>query len=107
MGFPAGSDGKESAYKAGDLGLIPGSGRSPGEGNGNPIQYSCLENPTDSPWGLKRVGYDLATKQQVPHILGFIQYLSFYVWFLSLNIMPSSFIHTVACVLIPFLFKAN
>ena len=46
-GFPGGSDGKESACKAGDLGLIPGSGRSPGEGNGNPLQYSCLENPMD------------------------------------------------------------
>ena len=39
------SDGKVSAYNAGDLGSIPGSGRSPGEGNGNPLQYSCLENP--------------------------------------------------------------
>ena len=45
--FPGGSDGKESASHAGDLGLIPGSGRSPGEGNGNPLQYSCLENPMD------------------------------------------------------------
>ena len=45
--FPGGSDGKASAYSAGDLGLIPGSGRSPGEGNGNPLQYSCLENPMD------------------------------------------------------------
>ena len=43
-GFPDGSDGKESACNAGDLGSIPGSGRSPGEGNGNPLQYSCLEN---------------------------------------------------------------
>ena len=42
---PCGSDGKASAYNAGDLGLIPGSGRSPGEGNGNPLQHSCLENP--------------------------------------------------------------
>ena len=42
-----GSDGKASAYNVGDLGLIPGSGRSPGEGNGNPLQYSCLENPMD------------------------------------------------------------
>ena len=41
--FPA----KASAYNAGDLALIPGSGRSPGEGNGNPLQYSCLENPTE------------------------------------------------------------
>ena len=46
-GFPGGSDGKESAYNAGDQGSIPGSGRSPGEGNGNPLQYSCLENPMD------------------------------------------------------------
>ena len=45
--FPGGSDGKAFAYNAGDLGSIPGSGRSPGEGNGNPFQYSCLENPMD------------------------------------------------------------
>ena len=45
--FPGGSDGKASAYNAGDLGSIPGSGRSPGEGNGNPLQYSCLENSMD------------------------------------------------------------
>ena len=47
MGFPGGSDGKESTCNAGDTGLIPGSGRSPGEGNGYPLQYSCLGNPTD------------------------------------------------------------
>jgi len=47
MGFPHSSLGKESACNAGDLGLIPGSGRSPGEGNGNLLQYSCLENPMD------------------------------------------------------------
>ena len=47
IGFPGGSDGKESACKAGDLGSIPGSGRSPGEGNGYPVQYACLENPMD------------------------------------------------------------
>ena len=45
--FPGGSDGKVSAYNAGDPGSIPGSRRSPGEGNGNPLQYSCLENPMD------------------------------------------------------------
>ena len=45
--FPGGPDGKVSAYNAGDPGSIPGSGRSPGEGNGNPLQYSCLENPMD------------------------------------------------------------
>ena len=47
MDFPGGSDGKAFAYNAGDLGSIPGLGRSPGEGNGNPFQYSRLENPMD------------------------------------------------------------
>ena len=46
-GFLSGSVLKESTYNAGDEGSVPGSGRSPGEGNGNPFQYSCLENPTD------------------------------------------------------------
>ena len=45
--FPVGSDGKESAFNAEDLGSVPGSGRSPGEVDGNPFQYSCLENPMD------------------------------------------------------------
>ena len=57
--FPGGSDGKASVYNAGDLGSIPGLGRFPGEGNGNPFQYSCLENPTDGgawcPWGPKEL----------------------------------------------------
>ena len=47
MDFPGGSDGKASVYNVRDLGLIPGLGRFPGEGNGNPLQYSCLENPMD------------------------------------------------------------
>ena len=47
MGFPGGSEGKASACDAGDPGSILGSGRSPGEGNGNPLQYSCLKNPMD------------------------------------------------------------
>ena len=46
-GFPSGSEGKASVCNAGDLGSIPGLGRSPGEGNGSPLQYSCLENPMD------------------------------------------------------------
>ena len=51
MDFPGGSNGKVSAYNAGGLGSILGSGRSPGEENGNPLQYSCLENPMDGgPW---------------------------------------------------------
>ena len=63
LGFPCGSAGKESTCNAGDLGLIPESGRSPGGGHGNPLQYSCLENPHGqrslvgySPWGLKESG---------------------------------------------------
>ena len=54
LGFPGGSDGKESTCNMGDLGSILGLGRSPGEGNGNPPQYSCLENPqwTEGPGGL-------------------------------------------------------
>ena len=52
QGFPGSSDSKASAYNAGDLGLIPGLERSPGEGNSNPIQYSCLESPMDrGAWG--------------------------------------------------------
>ena len=47
LGFPGGAEVKASACNVGDLGLIPGLGRSPGEGNGNPLQYSCLENPMD------------------------------------------------------------
>ena len=46
-GFPGGSDGKESAHNAGDLDSVPAPGRSPGEENGNPLQYSCLENSMD------------------------------------------------------------
>ena len=47
MGFPGGSEVKASASNVGNLGSIPGSGRSPEEGNGNPLQYSCLQNPMD------------------------------------------------------------
>ena len=70
MGFPHSSVGKESACNTGDLGSIPGLGRSPGEGNGNPLQYSCLENPMDrGAWraivlGVVRVGHGLATKER-------------------------------------------
>ena len=51
--FPIGSDGKESSYSVGQPGLIPGLGRSPGEGKGYPLRYSGLENSMDSPWGHK------------------------------------------------------
>ena len=90
MSFPGGSQVKNLSTNAGDadyvilcakipnlgavrdVGSIPGSGRSSGEGNGNPLQYSCLENPMTekpdglySPWGQKRVGHNLVTKQQL------------------------------------------
>ena len=68
LGFLGGSVGKESACNAGDLGSIPGLERSPGEGNSNPFQYSCLGNPMDGgAWQatvhvVLRVGHDLSTK---------------------------------------------
>ena len=71
-GFSHSSVGKESACSAGDVMSIPGSGRSPGEGNGNPLQYSCLQNLMDrGAWeatahGVTRVGHDLVTKPPPP-----------------------------------------
>ena len=61
-GFPGGSNGKESTCNAGDLGSIPASGRSPGEGHGNPLQYSCLENPMDR--GAWQATFSGITKSQ-------------------------------------------
>ena len=63
--FPGGSDGKESACNEGDLVSIPGSGRSPGEGNGNLLHYSHLENPTDREvWqAIQSIGFQ---KSQIP-----------------------------------------
>ena len=75
VGFPGGSEVKVSACNAEDLGSIPGSGRSPGEGNGNPLQYFCLESPMDrGAWwapvhGIARVGHNLATKPPLPKII--------------------------------------
>ena len=62
MGFPSGSDGKESACNAGDPGLIPGSGRSPGEGNVKSLQYSCLENEQRSLAGYSPCGHQCQTR---------------------------------------------
>ena len=73
--FPGSSVGKEFACSAGDPGLIPGLGRCSGEGNGKPLQYSCLKNPmTKGAWrarvrGVARIGHDLATKPPPPNIL--------------------------------------
>ena len=74
LGFPGGSEVKASAGNAGDLGLIPVSGRSLGEGNGNPLQYSCLGNPMDRrTWWLTvhRVAkerHNIVTKQQPDNV---------------------------------------
>ena len=57
MGLPGGSDGKESACNSGDPGSVPGSGNTPEEGNGNPLQYSCLENSMDG--GTWQATYNL------------------------------------------------
>ena len=73
---------KNPPANAGDMCSIPGSGRTPGEGNGNPLQCSCLENPTERrAWwatvhGVARVGHDLATKQQTTkrEVLEFLKY---------------------------------
>ena len=74
LGFFGGSDGKESACNVGDMGSIPGLGRSPGGGNGNRLQYSCLENPHGqrglvgySPWGCKEL--DTTERLSTAHIL--------------------------------------
>ena len=74
MGFPGGSDGKESAYNAGDSDLIPELGRSPGGGNGNPFQFSCPKNSVDrgtcrlQSWGCK----ELDMTKQLTHTTPFL-----------------------------------
>ena len=65
-GLPRRLRGKETACRAGDTGLIPRSGGSPGEGNGNPLQYSCLENPMATIYGVTRIRHDLTTKPPPP-----------------------------------------
>ena len=101
--FPGGSHSKESACKAGDPGSIPGLGRSPGEGNGNPLQYSCLESPLDTgAWratvhGSQRVGHNWAELTHwfifyTPHVTNITWYLSF-VWLTSVGMIISRSIH--------------
>ena len=104
-GLPGGSDGKESVCNAGDPGLILGSGRSPGEGNGNPLQYSCLENPMNR--GAWRAIVDKVTKSQTRlsnwHFHFFVLILfsslsTFYIWdmykFVNWNIESLSNLHS-------------
>ena len=78
--FPGGSDGKESACIAGDLGLIPGSGRSPEEGNGNPLQYSCLENPMDKEAWRATVH---SVAKSWTQLSNFTFFLSFFLYWLN------------------------
>ena len=80
--FPSVSDGKEYACNAGDLCLIPGSGRSPEEGNGNPLQYSCLENPMD-----KRVWWATIHGVTVSDMIEWLAYI------LSQTPLPSRLLH--------------
>ena len=86
LDFPGGSDGKASVYNVGDLGSIPGSGRSPGEGNGNPLQYSCLENPIDGgawcPWGCKELD---TTEQLHFHAPIYIKFIKQFFQYLKNN----------------------
>ena len=92
--FPGDSDGKVSVYNVGDLGSIPESGRYPGEGNGTPVQYPCLENPMDRgawcPWGRKES--DTTERLHVhvhPDASG---------WIISLFIqVPKLFFHALNC----------
>ena len=89
-GFPCSSDGRESACNAGDPGSIPGLGRYPGEGNGNPLQCSCLENPMDrGTWratvhGVARIKHNLATKPPPPLYLSSIPLYFSYIFFILL-----------------------
>ena len=97
-GFPGGSDDKESACNSGDLGSIPGSGRSPGEGNGNPPQFSCLENPHGqrslvgcSPWDHKELDTTEWLTLSLFHIyIIYISYISYiYIIYISYIYIPA------------------
>ena len=108
LGFPHSSVSKESACCAGDPGLIPGLGRSSGEGNGNPLQHSCLENPIDrGAWwttvhGVARVGHDLATKSSSSpfHLAYVFQFFClFLLFFLKLlSSVVEKLLYTYMCL---------
>ena len=102
-GFPGGWDGKESACNAGDLGSIPGLGRSPGGGHGNPLQYSCLENPMDREvWSIQSIGLQRVRPDWnylAPMQVIIIKYHLSLVTFLSHCMNTSSFIFSLATYL--------
>ena len=93
-GFPSGSDGKESACNAGDLSLTPGLGRSPREGNDNPLQYSCLGNPMDrGAWWVIVCGIAKSQTRLSDQRFHFT------------CMMTSRFNHVVACIRVSFLLR--
>ena len=92
--LPGGSDGKESAWNAGDLGLIPGSGRSPGEGNSYPLQYSCLENPTDR--GAWRATVQGVAKSQTRPTLSLYVVSHDNMYFSGISLFLSDLFHLAA-----------
>ena len=112
MGLPGGSDGKESACNERDLGLISGLGRSSGRGHGNPLQYSCLENPMDRGawrglWGHKKLdtwGHEASTKYIAQHTLLLYSLNSgsvFFLYFLTLKLFEHYHIF-VEIILLPY-----
>ena len=81
-GFPGGSDSKESACNTGNPGLIPGSGRSPGEGNGNPFQYSCLENPMDrGAWQASVHGHRVGHNWEINQLTLLLSHTHIYIFY--------------------------
>ena len=111
-GSYAGSDGKKSACNAGNLGSILGLGRSPGGGHGNPLQYSCPENPYGqrrladySPWGCKSVRHDWATKHIIVVLFQVFKEISILIPIVAISIcIPtnsargSPFLHTLSSI---------
>ena len=106
MDFPSGSDSKVSACSAGDPGSIPGSGRSPGDGNGNPLQYSCLENSVDRrAW---QVTVHAVTQNQtwLTNTFSFILIQLIHIWILYWRIATSFFFlsRILSSLFFPFIF---
>ena len=100
LGFPGGSDGKESTCNVGDLGLIPWLGRSTGGGHGNPLQYSCLENPHCqrslegySPWGCKEL--DMTEQLSTAQHKLYRTYI-FYIYMCIYSIHTHIYIHVIS-----------